>query len=701
MKIIKQFINTLIIVIFLMGVSSAESPGEPDKDDANRYEAELKWLQAEAVVIYTDIATKTLIDVDLAPGVVTVLLADDLKRRGIRNVIEALNLVPGVMANDRAITKDAVSRGISGGGTYLGSNFMYMVDSIPLNMNLGNLFEFLFPIEMVERIEVIQGSGSVVYGRWAFAGVVNIVTRKDEVSAYGGYGSFSSYDGGGNFFYEDKANALKISLNAAGMGNNRSGVRSGTDMLSATPYSHAPGPINDRSQLLSSVLNVNYNDLYLKGIGYYDSSGAGYGTSGILPPLDNRLVNRYTSYTAETGWQKEVADNIKPRVYIGVKKIMNIIDNEWLLPPIPGYDPNGMQMTSHYAEQAIYSGIEVNAGELWRGNTLLAGLEGENIRTMDTWLESNFDPETFAALDGFQPFSGDKNFLRDHIIRNRYSAFIHDQYDITDMLTLTSGVRLDSYSDVGKGVSPMVSLLYKPHKQHILELQLTKGFRPPTFIEMYSNSPLLQGNRNLHSETVKTLEFQYIYKIESFRAGATAFYSLIDNLIFIDSDSTPRPSLSYLDYNFFANKKKEASSKGVELELKFSPITRLILDGNISYAYTHDNDTGGELAESTRWLANVGVTYQFIHDMYLNLQNRYVGSTIKDSTSTTAIDYLSAYDTTNITFSAENLIGKGFTVRAGVKNIFDADVKTASNLFNDGYQQPGRQVWISLYKRFK
>ncbi|KJU84580.1 TonB-dependent receptor, partial [Candidatus Magnetobacterium bavaricum] len=86
---------------------------------------------------------------------------------------------------------------------------------------------------------------------------------------------------------------------------------------------------------------------------------------------------------------------------------------------------------------------------------------------MDTWLEANFDPITHMPLDGFQHFSGDKNYFREHLKRSRNSAFVQDQYDITDMLTLTTGARLESYNDAGQGVSPMVSLLYKPHKQHV------------------------------------------------------------------------------------------------------------------------------------------------------------------------------------------------------------------------------------------
>ncbi|KJU81837.1 TonB-denpendent receptor, partial [Candidatus Magnetobacterium bavaricum] len=332
MKIIMPVLCITLALIVLAGVSGAESSGEPDAD---RYDAELAWLHREAVVIYTDIATKTLLDVDLAPGMVTVLLAEDLKRRGIRNVIEALNLVPGVLANDStALSKSAVVRGI--GGAFLGAKLMYMVDSIPLNMNFGNMFEFMFPIEMVERIEVMQGAGAVIYGRWAYAGVVNIVTNKNEKSLYGKYGSFSSYNGGGNFFYEDKANALKISLSAARTGNNRSGVKSDTDILYGTPNqgaSQAPGPINDKSLLLSSALNVSYKDLYIKGVGYDNAYGSGYGFSGALPPLDDRLVTKNTTYAAEMGWQKEITDNIKPKVYIGFKRNRYIMDKMWFFPP--------------------------------------------------------------------------------------------------------------------------------------------------------------------------------------------------------------------------------------------------------------------------------------------------------------------------------------------------------------------------------
>ncbi|KJU83961.1 TonB-dependent receptor [Candidatus Magnetobacterium bavaricum] len=232
----------------------------------------------------------------------------------------------------------------------------------------------------------------------------------------------------------------------------------------------------------------------------------------------------------------------------------------------------------------------------------------------------------------------------------------------------------------------MVSLLYKPHKQHILKLQITKAFRPPTFVEMYALNPGAMGNSSLHPETINTLEFQYIYKTTPFTAKAMTFYSLIDNLIIIEK-------------NAYLNKTDGASSKGAELELEFRPLDKLTLDGNISYAYTHDNQTGKELTEATRWLGNVGVTYQLTSIMYLNLQDRYVGPTARGTTSTAAP--LKGYNVINMTLSAENILAKCVTIRAGIKNIFDSDVRTMSSIgYSEDYRQPGRQWWISLYKKF-
>src|ERR1700756_1134748 len=128
----------------------------------------------------TDVATKTRMNSDYVPGIVTVLEGDDLEALGVATAGEALGLVPGMVPqlDDRA-SESVIVRGLD--FPFNNGNILILVNSIPLSrQDAGiNSSALSMPVEQIERIEVIRGPGSVLYGDYAFMGLVNIVTRKE------------------------------------------------------------------------------------------------------------------------------------------------------------------------------------------------------------------------------------------------------------------------------------------------------------------------------------------------------------------------------------------------------------------------------------------------------------------------------------------------------------------------------------------
>jgi len=100
----------------------------------------------------------------------------------------------------------------------------------------------------------------------------------------------------------------------------------------------------------------------------------------------------------------------------------------------------------------------------------------------------------------------------------------------------------------------------------------------------------------MSSETVKTLEIGYIYKWEPFRAGFTAFYSRLDDLI-IQKGSPLYKNIA------------GAETKGAEIELTWKITPFLILDANLSYSDAEDRDTGEDIGATGRWVGNAGIVY--------------------------------------------------------------------------------------------
>jgi iron complex outermembrane receptor protein len=175
---------TLVITFPLFGVAPAILPAETDQQQKKGEEKELADLLS-IVQQETDVATKTRMNSDYVPGIVTVLEGDDLEALGVATAGEALGLVPGMVPqlDDRA-SESVIVRGLD--FPFNNGNVLILVNSIPLSRQDSgiNSSALSMPVEQIERIEVIRGPGSVLYGDYAFMGLVNIVTRKEATRVF-------------------------------------------------------------------------------------------------------------------------------------------------------------------------------------------------------------------------------------------------------------------------------------------------------------------------------------------------------------------------------------------------------------------------------------------------------------------------------------------------------------------------------------
>jgi outer membrane receptor for ferrienterochelin and colicins len=140
-------------------------------------EGELAELM-EVIEQETEVATKTRMNSDFVPGIVTVLRGEELEALGITTAGEALGLVPGMQAlRDGSGNHAVIVRGLD--FPFNSGNIQILINSIPLTrQDAGiNSAALQIPVEQIDRIEVIRGPGSVVYGDFAFMGLVNVITK--------------------------------------------------------------------------------------------------------------------------------------------------------------------------------------------------------------------------------------------------------------------------------------------------------------------------------------------------------------------------------------------------------------------------------------------------------------------------------------------------------------------------------------------
>ena len=151
--------------------------------------------------------------------------------------------------------------------------------------------------------------------------------------------------------------------------------------------------------------------------------------------------------------------------------------------------------------------------DLSEDNSFSLGFVYEWERLDNVQFKTNFDPLTGASLGSIQNVTNTASFIRE-TVRQIWSIYIQDKWDIGDDLRLTMGVRHDHYSDFEGTTNPRIGIAWNFMDNATLKLLYGQAFRPPNFQEQYlQNNPIGIGNPDLDPETIRTYEVELGYKI--------------------------------------------------------------------------------------------------------------------------------------------------------------------------------------------
>ncbi|MCK4585900.1 MAG: TonB-dependent receptor, partial [Gammaproteobacteria bacterium] len=200
---------------------------------------------------------------------------------------------------------------------------------------------------------------------------------------------------------------------------------------------------------------------------------------------------------------------------------------------------------------------------------------------------------------------------------------------------------------------------------------------------------------DIESEHMTTYELAYIFNDEINRLRATLFYADMHDLIVVDSSIG-----AYVNQG-------EAHTKGLELEYVRNFGQKLKLDASVSYMRPWDESADKVIADVAMITGNLGVMYHPAKNYSVSAQYRYVGERQREAID--ARDDLEGYQVVDVTLSSSNVVISGFTLRAGVKNLFDEEIKYPSPLvsfqglkpaYENDYPRPGREYWLQADVRF-
>lgn len=630
----------------------------------------------------TSIATRTRLRVDYAPGTISILHSDDLMTQGARTVWEALALVPGFEQSiDETGTRQIVVRGV--GKSYSSGAIKILVNDIALNSELMSLANPVLnmPVEQVERIEVIRGPGSAIYGESAYMGVINVITRNQGQRVFAGAGKGGMVAGGGVMSFDNVETGLNFNLNLAGW-KAQGGGQAGQDQLYADGYgslSNAPGPINDKLDYRSALFGLNYRKFSLSALWLEDGAGDHYGINNILPPDEKRIVTRHRHRALELKQGVEFTPALQAEFKLGWQDFAHRRDRLYLGPGAT-YDPavdGPVRLSRDYQETRLTAGAD------------LAWEQGKHTALLG-WSVNSVEIDSGSWNWNYPYYDIGPHFIDPNMKRTVNSFTAQDEFRINQHFTLTAGLRHDRYDDIGTSTTPRLAAVWQMAPKHIIKAQYAEAFRAPTFYELYNGGQ----PADIRPETVATTELGYLYKGAGSSGGITLFHSDLKNLIvFVDSEA-------YIGYS----NRSGAMSRGVELEGEHWVTKSLKFSGNVTWLDTIDESTNQSIPGAGHWLANAGLEYRASQDLAFGVRLRGVGERSREAGDTRAV--LGGYHVTDVSVRLFNVAStKGLTLRAGVRNVFSQDMRYPAmsmqqGLYPDDYPRGTRQWWTLLSYSF-
>ncbi len=593
-----------------------------------------------------------------APSSVTIITQNEIKKYGYRNLGDILRSVRGFfVTNDRNYSYLGV-RGFGSPGDY-NTRVLMLVDGHRLNDSIfdqapiGN--EFPVDVDLIDRVEIIRGPSSSIYGTNAFFGVINIITRRGRdlkgAELSGGVERYDAYKGRTSYG-ERFSNGLEVLVSGS--------------------YSNSRGP-----DLFFKEYNTpSKNNGWARGCDWEDF----YNTFSKWTMQDFTLETVYGSRNKgvpTAPWQGWFNDSgtgtTDERGYLDLK-YEHSFSNDFILSSRLYYDHYHYDGTYAYNGAGpgdppdIYHLKDFGKADWWGGNLqftkkllddhkLLAGVEfRDNFRQNQG---ESMDFLNFATLD-----SKKSSF--------DWAAYVEDQYQIFSSLILNAGVRYDHFETFGGTVNPRVALIYNPFRKSTFKFIYGEAFRAPNAYELYyEDGYVTKAANHLDPEKIHTYEAVWEQLIgDRHKMTTSVYYYNIDDLIRLQLD----PADGMLVYENL----NKVNAKGAEWE--FETRWAYGIETKVSYAYQKAKDglTDMILTNSPRHTAKVNFLLPVLRDKaFLGTEFQYMSPRKTLSGRETDNIFL-----TNLTLFTQNFV-KGLEVSASVYN-----------LFNQKYGDPGSDEHI-------
>ncbi|HEU4400466.1 MAG TPA: TonB-dependent receptor [Candidatus Polarisedimenticolia bacterium] len=509
-----------------------------------------------------------------APSSVTIVTSTDIRRYGYRTLADILDGVRGFYTTfDRNYTYLG-ARGFSRPSDY-NSRILILIDGHRINDNIyGSAFigtEEILDVDLIDRVEVIRGPSSSLYGTSAFFGVINVVTRRGRqiqgLELSGDSASYRSREARVSYGATFR-NGLEIALSntTADSGGQRLFFEEFNDPLNPRSANGGVAENADDDRYDRLLATLSWRNLTLQAGSSSREKGiptAPFGT--VFDDSRNRTLDR-RDY-ADLKYARKVNDkaDVLGRIYFDRYYYRG--DYLYDYPPV-----------TLFREQAW--------GYWWGGEAKYSAAAGRHTLTAGAEYRANVrqdyrgeDRDPFFLYDDRQKHSVD------------WGGYLQDEYAPSRRLTVSLGLRHDRYESFGGTTNPRLAFIYNPFENTTLKLLLGQAFRAPNTYELFYGAG---ANPSLGAERIKTGEIvleQYFRN--NVRLAGSAFAYDIDDLISFDIGSGRFMNLS------------SVQSRGVEFEMQRKWNAGVDLKLNATYQETRDEADNSLLTNSPRTLGRL------------------------------------------------------------------------------------------------
>ncbi|MEW6599341.1 MAG: TonB-dependent receptor [Nitrospirota bacterium] len=695
--------NKYLFIIFILLITCSTSYAQDL--------AELKSETAEELLMFFEeeelvIATRHETPVRKAPAIATVITDKEIRDMGARNLVDVLKMVPGLGVS---ISEQGFhmleARGIK---TLLSEKVLMMIDGHSLNRNfVGSAFRHFddLPVDNIKRIEIVRGPGSALYGANAFVAVINIITKSaDEIDGLRLTAERGSFD-------TERYNLLggaSIKDNFRLMGSvdyyrtDGAKLRIEEDSTYGTPWAVSPGDTDLSKEKKDVFLKASYGGVTYRG--HYMTRRGGF-YIGLASALTDDQDYEIEYYWNELNYDLSVAKGLSANFKVFLdhfeqRGTIELMPEGFLVGVIPGGFPDGLIGGPNLKNDTWGCEVQLDY-HLPDNHHFIVGALYEKMRQHHVRRISNYAPATLTVpvptplTGGVQDTSSTVgiNWNRD-AKREIWAAFVQDEWEIVDDLSLTAGVRHDHYSEFGGTTNPRIGIVWEIMEDADLKLLYGKAFRAPDFAELYTENNIhSMGSEDLDPETIQTYEAGFSFSPgPSLYIDLNYFYNEIENRIDLDESATP-----YLFTNGGG-----AEVEGIEFVLRAQYTSSDYWKLSYTYQHPEDSVTGSRLSDVPLNRASGSINYGV--SKYLNVHTDVLWTGERSRPDGDTRGPVASYTTVDLALTLKNFY-ETLEIQGTVYNLLDEDYEDpdtsgASQLIPGDYPREGISWMINASYKF-